>query len=89
LIAVGSFADHAQGFYLASILGGEFGTGDGPEFTDPGIHGRNTYLPVWIPLESLERTVVLPVALISIIVSAQQAGWPEQPVSFVDDPGPA
>jgi mutator protein MutT len=89
LIAEWRFPDHTQGFYLASANGGELGTGDGPELTDPANLGRNTYHPVWIPLSSLERIPVFPLAVTAIITASRQAGWPERPVSFTDDSHPA
>ncbi|WP_155591827.1 NUDIX hydrolase [Lysinibacillus cavernae] len=48
-----------QYFFLSEIVGGEFGTGQGEEFTDK-YKDRGTYLPVWIGIEKMLSMDVKP-----------------------------
>lgn len=48
-------------FYLCKYLGGEFGTGDGPEFSNnPKYADRGNYIPEIVTRENIERIVLLP-----------------------------
>lgn len=79
-----NFADHIQRFYLVSIRGGEFGTGTGPEFTDPAWRDRGSYQPIWLPVRALSRKPVYPEGVAALIVDAQEAGWATHPVLLTD-----
>ena len=46
-----------QYYYRAKIIGGQFGTGQGEEFTDTT---KGSYLPMWVELENLTALDVLP-----------------------------
>ncbi|WP_336511443.1 NUDIX hydrolase [Alteribacter salitolerans] len=48
-----------QSFFLAEVIEGEIGTGDGEEFTDPE-RKRGTYEPMWVPLDRLGGIDVRP-----------------------------
>lgn len=48
-----------QYFFLAKIIEGTFGTGQGKEFTDEN-RGRGTYLPVWVNIEELSSIDIKP-----------------------------
>ena len=48
-----------QSFFLAEIIQGTFGTGQGEEYTD-GIRGRGTYLPMWVDIKELSSIDVKP-----------------------------
>ena len=48
-----------QYFFLAEIISGTFGTGQGEEYTD-GNRGRGTYLPMWVGIEELSSIDVKP-----------------------------
>jgi 8-oxo-dGTP diphosphatase len=48
-----------QYFFLAEIISGTFGTGQGEEYTD-GNRGRGTYLPIWVGVEELSSIDVKP-----------------------------
>lgn len=48
-----------QHFFLADILGGEFGSGNGEEFSDKN-KDRGLYLPLWMKLERLPSIDVRP-----------------------------
>ena len=48
-----------QYFFLAEIVDGTFGTGQGEEYT--GVNSdRGTYLPIWINIETLSNLEVKP-----------------------------
>jgi 8-oxo-dGTP diphosphatase len=48
-----------QYFFLAEIISGTFGTGQGEEYTN-GNRGRGTYLPIWVGVEELSSIDVKP-----------------------------
>lgn len=48
-----------QYYFLAAITGGEFGSGNGEEFTEKN-QNRGTYLPVWIEVCDLATLTILP-----------------------------
>lgn len=48
-----------QYFFLAEIISGTFGTGQGEEYTD-GNRGGGTYLPMWVGIEELSSIDVKP-----------------------------
>lgn len=48
-----------QYFFLAVILEGTFGTGQGEEYTDR-TRGRGTYLPMWVDIDELTSIDVKP-----------------------------
>ena len=52
-----------QFYFLATVTGGKFGPGDGPEYdeTEPAENG--TYAPVWMPLTELGQRHVRPPAV--------------------------
>lgn len=48
-------------FFLCKYIGGEFGTGDGPEFSgDPRYAHRGKYIPEIIQREDIEKIQLLP-----------------------------
>lgn len=48
-------------FFLCKYIGGEFGTGDGPEFSgDPRYAHRGKYIPEIIQKEDIEKIQLLP-----------------------------
>ena len=48
-----------QYFFLAEIIEGTFGTGQGEEYTDEN-RDRGTYLPIWIEIKKLSSFDVKP-----------------------------
>ncbi len=71
-----------QFYFLATVTGGEFGPGDGPEYdgTEPAENG--TYAPVWMPLMELEKCDVRPPAVAALVSSSLSSGWPEDAVQI-------
>lgn len=48
-------------FYLCKYIGGKFGTGDGPEFSnDPKYADRGQYIPEIIDRKDIEKITLLP-----------------------------
>lgn len=48
-------------FYFCKYISGEFGTGDGPEFSnDPAYAHRGKYIPEIVKKEDLDKIVLLP-----------------------------
>ena len=54
-----------QYYYRAKIIGGQFGKGQGEEFTDTT---SGSYLPVWVELENLRALDVIPKEVVERIV---------------------
>ena len=57
-----------QHFFRVSVLGGEFGTGTGPELVSPPQSRSGSYHPVWVELEELPRLDVRPAELVPLLV---------------------
>ncbi len=66
-----------QFYFLATVTGGEFSPGDGPEYdgTEPAENG--TYAPVWMPLMEMEKRDVRPPAVAALVINSISSGWPE------------
>ena len=56
-------------YYLASILGGTFGTGRGTEMMTSGTTAKGTYRPVWVDLTILTELDVRPRELSEALAS--------------------
>ena len=72
-----------QVYYLVHRLDGEFGTGTGEEFTDsdPDDPTEGIYVPVWMSLEELpQHDNVYPADVAALVLTAIEAGWPEEPI---------
>jgi len=55
-----------QFYFLSEIIGGEFGTGQGEEYTD-NERDRGTYLPVWVEFKELSTIDVRPKEVAKIV----------------------
>jgi 8-oxo-dGTP diphosphatase len=53
-------AGRPQHYFLATIVGGTFGAGTGPEFAADAPREKGTYRAAWLPLAALPRTDVRP-----------------------------
>jgi 8-oxo-dGTP pyrophosphatase MutT (NUDIX family) len=58
LTQAGNLADGEGRYYLATAVGGVFGTGDGPEYV-PGLY-PGVYVPRWVALSELSALDVRP-----------------------------
>lgn len=60
LLAQVQIPEAQQFYFVATITGGEFGTGQGPEFLSPAYAMRGSYTPVWIERNRLAALDVRP-----------------------------
>jgi 8-oxo-dGTP pyrophosphatase MutT (NUDIX family) len=82
-VAVVHFGDSTQHYFTAEVIGGEFGTGDGPEYDGSSEHG--SYRPVWLPLPDLAVRDLRPRPIAAALQGAPDPwwlldGWAETPV---------
>lgn len=54
-----------QYYFTASILAGEFGSGNGKEFIN---NSSETYQAVWVPLSILGQLTVYPTSIASLLI---------------------
>lgn len=85
LVAQTWFRGREQRYYLCNVTGGQFGSGQGPEFTRPFDPQSGTYQPVWLPVQALHTYPVLPQRVAELVQAAQHQGWPAQPVVFEEE----
>ena len=60
-----------QVFYLATIVGGEFGTGTGPEMDSDAGSIRGSYTPLWLPLNVAAKRDTRPLELVAALLDAE------------------
>jgi ADP-ribose pyrophosphatase YjhB (NUDIX family) len=60
-----TLGEQKEFFYNCKIIGGELGTGDGPEYNQDEQNSRNkgTYEPIWISLEEFLKLDIRPVEI--------------------------
>lgn len=85
LVAQTRFRGREQRYYLCAVTGGQFGSGQGPEFTRPFNPQYGTYQPVWLPIHALHTYPVLPQPVAELVQTAQYQGWPAQPLVFDEE----
>lgn len=68
-----------QYYYLASVIGGTFGTGSGEEMIAP-LPERGSYQPVWLPVALLLEQPVKPRQMAELLLRSLREGWSPQPV---------
>ncbi len=73
-----------QLFYMGTVLGGEFGTGDGPELRGEYPPECGTYEPVWLPIDRLLKETVYPVSICGLLQTMQKEGWDGKTAYFED-----
>lgn len=79
-----------QLYYLVEYMGGEFGTGQGEEFSnsDPEDPQRGTYHPCWIPVDQLSyATNIYPIDVARLVHRSVSQGWPSEPIIVFEEPG--
>lgn len=62
LIAVVNFNQHTQHYFLAEPVGGEFGTGAGPEMDSSAESVAGSYRALWLPPERFGEVRPKPIA---------------------------
>lgn len=63
------FGEQKEYFYTCKIIGGELGTGDGPEY-DQNSHNKGSYEPGWIKLSDLKNLDVRPATIKNNLLQA-------------------
>ena len=71
-------ANILQHYFTVKITGGLFGAGDGPEMVGEYPPERGTYAAVWMLLDDLPCSQVVPTTMCNWLLAALKNGWPEQ-----------
>ncbi|MFI5735695.1 NUDIX domain-containing protein [Kribbella sp. NPDC051587] len=88
-VAVVNFRDSNQHYFLAEALGGEFGTGDGPEMDSPVDSEAGSYRAMWLPPARYGELKPKPIGAALAAVPDPEAlanEWLDTPMVF-DEPG--
>jgi 8-oxo-dGTP diphosphatase len=75
-----------QHYFLVDAVGGEFGNGQGEEYTMPQPPEAGTYNPVWIPVGELNRQAVVPPVIANFVMQSYPISWPDQPLRLNESP---
>jgi 8-oxo-dGTP diphosphatase len=73
-------------YYLVNVIGGQFGSGQGEEYTNPFNPWIGTYQPVWLPIRDLLAHPVLPSPVAAWVMTCHSGAWPSEPHRIVDPP---
>lgn len=77
LIAQVTFGASVQYYYLATVQGGEFGTGDGEEYSANLDPAAGSYHPIWVEIGEFKEKSVRPAAVAELVALSQTQGWPD------------
>jgi 8-oxo-dGTP diphosphatase len=72
-----------QVYFLVDQVSGEFGSGEGEEYTDsdPNDPEEGIYIPIWMPIDELAlHEKIYPVALAEFVGKSTTAGWADTPL---------
>jgi 8-oxo-dGTP pyrophosphatase MutT (NUDIX family) len=74
-----------QYYFLGSVTGGTFGTGEGPEMRGlyPAIHG--TYTPIWMQLAEMGEHIIYPQEVARLVAAHAGQTWPSEMLSFIEE----
>jgi 8-oxo-dGTP pyrophosphatase MutT (NUDIX family) len=75
-----------QHYFLVEVVGGEFGNGQGEEYTTLLPPEVGTYHPVWMPIGDLSRQSVLPPVIANLVLRSYPCCWPDLPLLFNETP---
>jgi len=79
------FRGNRQDHYLVEPIGGAFGSGTGPEYSEyDAAHG--TYHPLWLPIADLATKLVVPTEIAALVMRSVRDGWPGEPVVLIETP---
>lgn len=84
LAAVVAFDGNEQRYYLATVVGGEFGTGSGEELSLSPDSPAGGYVPVWLRMGDLRGLDVRPKALAEAISSGAFINDCSAPLTIVE-----
>lgn len=74
-----------QHFYRATITGGKFGSGAGPEMGADAASLSGSFTPVWVPVRELANMTVYPRAVAELVLRSLESGWPKRTVQIVEE----
>jgi 8-oxo-dGTP diphosphatase len=80
------YLDSPQYYFLAEAITGQFGHGSGSEMSSTPDSEKGSYLPVWVEVETLLNTPVLPKLMAEFVLKSYNGGWPEKPLVVTDRP---
>ncbi|SRR6266498_3443170 len=78
-----------QIYFLVEQVGGEFGTGQGEEYTgaNPDRPQKGIYIPIWMPVDELpQHRNVYPADVARLVTKSVQDGWLPDPILVVEEP---
>ncbi|WP_165949069.1 NUDIX domain-containing protein [Kribbella turkmenica] len=75
LVAVVHFDLRTQQYFLAEPIGGEFGTGNGPEMTSSAESAAGSYRAVRLPVGELVGRELKPKPIAAALAQAPDPGW--------------
>jgi 8-oxo-dGTP pyrophosphatase MutT (NUDIX family) len=70
--------------FLAEVIGGAFGTGQGLEMTGARPE-RGRYKPRWLPVATIGECPVYPRSIARLTVAALATGWPNHTIDLTDE----
>ena len=85
IVAEVAFPDRVQAFWLVERVGGDFGTGTGPEMTRDPDSRKGSYRPIWMPIANVLGCDVLPRCIAAELIHRHETGWPSEVLRFTDD----
>lgn len=77
-----------QSYFLVEETGGEFGTGQGEEYTDSSLNNpqKGVYIPIWMSIDELpQHTNVYPADVAKLVVKSVKEGWLQEPVLAAEE----
>ena len=84
LLAEVLYKENVQYYFLADIVGGVFGTGQGPELSESRPVEAGGFRPVWMPVSELPHQPVYPACVVEVVTNAECQGWPDEPLQLID-----
>lgn len=84
LVAELTFHGRRQYFYLATMTGGTFGQGTGPEMAGAYPPERGSYQAVWLSIDELLQQSVRPQSIAELVQRATAQGWPNRPAQIIE-----
>jgi 8-oxo-dGTP diphosphatase len=88
LVAESTYAGRPHFYYLADCTGGEFGSGHGKELSRSVDSERGSVKPVWLPIADFDKVVIYPARIAQLISEANEQGWPNELLVFVEPESP-
>lgn len=76
LLAEVTFNGKTQAYFLAHVVGGTFGTGNGEEMASSATSTRGSYTPVWVSFDDLQTIDARPMELLRLVATGDVADEP-------------